>query len=968
MARKSGRDPCEPKSWRPIALLSCIGKLVEKIVALRMVAALKDRLKSTQFGGKSTTEALQFMLAIVYGAWSDSRLRVVTLLALDISGAYDNVDRAELLKRLVDESMPDWIIAFNRSFLSSRRACFHMPGYKSDSIGLQTAPLLKVSWDTKSLTGSVAKARVCTFSYVDDTYLIAVSDSYEDNWRALKIMHRKLQHVARPLGISFGFEKYKLMHFHRPKTTHGGDRTVVHRIGGAKLTPADSLRVLGVEVDFQLNWNAHIGKIINNVNRALGYLAQISGSTWGPSLERLRQFYLTKIRPMITYACGAWFIKKRRHEGYLTWGLKQDQVRKLESLQHTCLRLLSGSFFKTSGLVLEKELHIESIWTVLYAQATTQRAKALSRDWTAGCRNLMATPTAVEKKNPRVMLNWNAQEVFETAKRSLRSVNDAESVKRWDNEKTRNKIISSWIKKTVAIPDCEQLWATYVSERKRKKDEKDKKKMQEDPNYRPTKLPAALTERWGKESFKYYRGLLRPQSTILLHCRTGIIGLNLHRNTIHAPRAKATVAGSCLSHKLRRATHQRCKNRCLMGHQLLRHQRLRRRQGGGLSISPHGRHCLTTLRPPPGFSDHPILPWREKCPGPSSSSSGGTTTQAPPHQGPTRTAPRETATSSSHEVFVFSSGGTSAQTSQGRAESSPTQTLPHRGAQTSAGESVTQPPYGATSFFPGRTTQRPQRATRSSPRGRATQPLPHLAAQTSPGENGNPDLNLSSEVFDSQVHPNIAWLKAYAECCSQGLLPRPHRDIFYFPTASFLQGIEPLLGGASFLKTNFNVGQPWDYKKLAETYQDLPFSALSDKYRGIAPDFDVSSPALDWVKVKLEFFEQQRESDYLHSSLNLCKREKKRTKRIRHRLACIETKGEDDTEEGQRMRTLFGDVHKVPPCMARFEKRRYRKERRAQKAAAGASHQTQEDLANDGDTETTIFGDFFEPRTGLWWW
>lgn len=76
-------------------------------MALRIVAALKDRFVSTQFGGRSTTEALQFMLAIVYVAWSDSRPRVVTLLALDISGAYDNVDRAELLKRLVDESMPD---------------------------------------------------------------------------------------------------------------------------------------------------------------------------------------------------------------------------------------------------------------------------------------------------------------------------------------------------------------------------------------------------------------------------------------------------------------------------------------------------------------------------------------------------------------------------------------------------------------------------------------------------------------------------------------------------------------------------------------------------------------------------------------------------------------------------------------------------------------------------------------------
>lgn len=233
---------------------------------------------------------------------------------------------------------------------------------------------------------------------------------------------------------------------------------------------------------------------------------------------------------------------------------------------------------------------------------------------------------------------------------------------------------------------------------------------------------------------------------------------------------------------------------------------------------------------------------------------------------------------------------------------------------------------------------------------------------------GDPDLNLSSEVFDTQVHPDVAWLKAYAECCSQGLFPQPYQDIFFFSTAAYLQGLEPLLGGAPFLKTNFNVGQPWDYKKLAETQQDLPWSAWRGKYSGFAPSFGISSPALNWVNIKLEFLEQQRESDYLHSSLKLCKREKKRLRRVRRRLACVKTEAEDDAEEGQKMRTLFGDVHKAPPCMTRSEKRMYRKERRAQKVAASVSDQTQENLADMEDMETTIFGDFFEPRTGLWWW
>ncbi|KAJ4311058.1 hypothetical protein N0V84_010636 [Fusarium piperis] len=233
---------------------------------------------------------------------------------------------------------------------------------------------------------------------------------------------------------------------------------------------------------------------------------------------------------------------------------------------------------------------------------------------------------------------------------------------------------------------------------------------------------------------------------------------------------------------------------------------------------------------------------------------------------------------------------------------------------------------------------------------------------------GDPDLHLSSDLFDRLVHPTVAWLKAYTECSSRGLSPQPYQDLFYFPTAAYLKGIEPLLGGASFLRSNFNLGQPWDYDKLVDTHQGLPFSTWKDKFYKVDALFDMSSPALELAKVKLELFEQQRESDYLDSSLNHCKREKKRLRRVRRRWACIEAGAEDehDTEAGQAMRILFGDVHKAPPCMTRFEKRMHRKERRAQKAAAGVSDHTQTDVIDD--MEAAIFKTFFEPRTGLWWW
>jgi hypothetical protein len=61
-----GKDYTLPKSWRPIALLSCVGKLFESVVASRFqTIALKYRLlPRTQMGcaGRSTETALLYIL------------------------------------------------------------------------------------------------------------------------------------------------------------------------------------------------------------------------------------------------------------------------------------------------------------------------------------------------------------------------------------------------------------------------------------------------------------------------------------------------------------------------------------------------------------------------------------------------------------------------------------------------------------------------------------------------------------------------------------------------------------------------------------------------------------------------------------------------------------------------------------------------------------------------------------------
>ena len=102
--RKGGpRDFRQPKSYRPVALLNTLGKVLESIVATRIAWAVEEYglLPKTHLGGRkgiSVDHAIQLILDRVHRAWG--RGKKVSMLLLDVAGAYDNVSHERLLNNI----------------------------------------------------------------------------------------------------------------------------------------------------------------------------------------------------------------------------------------------------------------------------------------------------------------------------------------------------------------------------------------------------------------------------------------------------------------------------------------------------------------------------------------------------------------------------------------------------------------------------------------------------------------------------------------------------------------------------------------------------------------------------------------------------------------------------------------------------------------------------------------------------
>ncbi|RYP34155.1 hypothetical protein DL767_004382 [Monosporascus sp. MG133] len=551
MLRKAGKKTyAEPKSWRPIALLSCLGKMLEKVIAnrLKVVATQFNLLPKQQFGapGRCTTKALQYLLNIIYRSWCSKgpeNRRVVSLLGLDMGGAYDRVPRDILLSTLESKRVPYWIVLFVWHFLSDRSTILSMPGHTSRrfwlNIGIpQGSPLspilflffasgilevLNVEFAFKDPT-----IEHFSFGYVDDHYLVVSSSAYHTNCMALETLHETLMGWAEPHGVVFAPAKYAVMHFRPPWSKVPQFKELPKIKGLTEETLKTELRILGVEVDHQLKWGPHIEKIQLKVRNQMKCLRRISGSIWGADLRNMRQLYMAKVRPTITYACGAWFISG---DG-VQWRLAKKLVGKLESLQHECLLQISGAMKGTPRDVVRKELHIESLEVHLQRVSLAHRARTVYTPEFQELERIRSRPLAGVsdsslERHPFRKLHADAIHLEQEA-RSMIS-DEEEAIRAWPTSKRRNKIINRCALDHAA-DTMSRLWNDYRRHYANRLD-------------KPRPRTAALEEGWGPQSYLYYEGLSRAQSTMLLHCRTGCIGLRAY---LHSIKVDSIDSDKCL--------------------------------------------------------------------------------------------------------------------------------------------------------------------------------------------------------------------------------------------------------------------------------------------------------------------------------------------------------------------------------------------------------------------------------------
>ncbi|MEW8548206.1 MAG: reverse transcriptase family protein [Candidatus Thiodiazotropha sp.] len=351
-------DRCLPNNYRPISLLNCEGKLMERCVHKYVSQYLKHHSIITEFqsgfqSGDSTVNQLTYLYNEFSKALDENK--EVRVVFLDISKAFDRVWHKGLLAKLTaigfSKDMTDW---FN-SYLTNRlqRVCIRgvSSSWQKINAGVPQGSILGPTLFLIFINDIVNRINSNTRLFADDTILYKVINQPISAGIELNIDLENISKWASEWLVSFQPTKTKSLII--SKKRHKVDHPVLI-MNQTRIDEVSQHKHLGIVLSDDLSWTNHIETISAKAWQRIGLLRRYKFLLDRASLQKM---YVSFIRPLLEY-------------GDIIWdNCTAANKRALENIQVEALRITTGG---TKVCSIQK-LYDDSNWETLQTRRNNHK-------------------------------------------------------------------------------------------------------------------------------------------------------------------------------------------------------------------------------------------------------------------------------------------------------------------------------------------------------------------------------------------------------------------------------------------------------------------------------------------------------------------------------------------------------------------------------------------------------------------
>lgn len=309
---KPGKDDyMAAKSYRPIGLLPVMGKVLEKLFTKRISWEIHQisGINNRQYGfrpHRGTEDALYDAVQLIREQVRKGN--VVAVASLDIEGAFDGAWWPAIIKQLKVKGVSPHMLALVGSYLSDRRISLRFSGETTDRHntkgcvqGSTCGPLL---WNVllDPIFGLDLGLNVHTQAFADDILLVAWGST---GGRVEAGMNQALGEI-----LSWGNKNKLRFAAHKTQAMVATRKLKytcpVLEMGGVTLKLSDSIRVLGITLDRNLNFGLHLDQTTKKAAGLYRMVATAARAQWGLNSDIVRLIYTAVVEPTVLYAANIW--------------------------------------------------------------------------------------------------------------------------------------------------------------------------------------------------------------------------------------------------------------------------------------------------------------------------------------------------------------------------------------------------------------------------------------------------------------------------------------------------------------------------------------------------------------------------------------------------------------------------------------------------------------------------------------
>ena len=339
------------KAHRPMSLLECMSKLLEKAIAKRFQHDIvtHNLVPTIQFGGRAHSSCIDVGLTLLHNIQAAHTASLKSGMVLfDVKGFFDFVNHGRMVGILDALGFGPEVVEWAHSFLANRKIQLRFNAITSDERlqevgvpqGSPLSPVLSILYTSGLLHKMKSWSNSSLGMYVDDGALFACANEWADVQSLLRERYSICEEWLSRAGLSIEPDKTEAIFFQKPwsrKQLETPSRILLRDPSHSTyyvVRPTENIQYLGFFFNKRLKWDHHVNIMCNRARASAQAMKLLGNTIRGLSMANWGLVLNTVCLPVLSYGSPLWFVP----------GETKSLVAKTQVIQNEMVRMVAGAF------------------------------------------------------------------------------------------------------------------------------------------------------------------------------------------------------------------------------------------------------------------------------------------------------------------------------------------------------------------------------------------------------------------------------------------------------------------------------------------------------------------------------------------------------------------------------------------------------------------------------------------------